>query len=402
MKYLIITQYYAPEVGAAQTRLAATASSLLALGHQVEVVTAMPNYPMGEIAESYRMKFYISEERKGVLVHRFWLWASQGKALSRLMTYLSLMVTALFGLTKVKKPDFIFVNSGPIFLGITGAIYSAFFGKPMIFYVADLWPRSVEHLQGLGARVFLKVALYLESWIYRRSKYVVAVTEGVKEILIKEKKLPPEKVVFLPNGVDTDIFYPRNIKPELVEKYQLQGKKVFIYAGNHGYAHALESVVEAAQLLMSHPEVVIMLVGGGSEKKKLQELAKSKAVQNLIFVDPVAPEILADYLQLADFGLIHVRNSPLAEETRPAKMFPVMAMAKPILYAGFGEGARLLEKVNGGWIIPPENPKALKDKILEIITQPEEAHARGQNNLTYVRQNLTFHSLIKGASHFFV
>jgi glycosyltransferase involved in cell wall biosynthesis len=395
MKFLIITQYFPPEVGAAQTRLAATSKAMLDLGHEVDVVTAMPNYPMGEIFEGYRMKFSVSEDWQGVRVHRFWLWASQGKALSRLMTYLSLMVTALFGIPYVRKPDVVFVNSGPIFLGLTGAIYSAVFKVPMIFYVADLWPRSVEHLQGLGARGALKLALMFEAWIYRRSKYVVAVTEGVRDILLREKQLPAEKVLFLPNGVDTNIFHPRPAKTEIVEKYKLAGKKVFIYAGNHGFAHALESVVEAADLLRGHPEVVIMLVGGGSEKRKLKEIAASKGLENIIFVDPVAPEILADYIQVSDFGLIHVRNSPLAEETRPAKMFPLMAMAKPILYAGFGEGARMLEKVQGGWVVPPEKPEILKDKILEICKLDSQAKQAGENNLAFVKQELNFKTLVE-------
>ncbi len=395
MRFVIITQYYPPEVGAAQTRLAATSRALISLGHQVEVVTGMPNYPKGEIFSNYLWKFYAREERDSAVVHRFWLYASQGKAFSRLMTYLSLMVTSLIGISKIRTPDVIFVNSGPIFLGLTGAVYSWIFRKPMVFYVADLWPRSVQHLDalGAGARILLELALALESWIYRQSRYVVAVTEGVREILIKEKGLRPEKVMFLPNGVDTDIFSPRPVKEDLVQRYKLQGKKVFMYTGNHGYAHALETLVEAAHLLSSNKDIVIMLVGGGSEKKKLQDLATAKGVENLIFVDPVDPVILADYLQIADFGLIHVRNSPLAEETRPAKMFPMMAMGKPILYAGFGEGARLLEKVQGGWVIEPENPEALKDKILELLGATD-AVTKGQNNLRFVRENLNFMRLV--------
>lgn len=394
MRFLMITQYFPPEVGAAQTRLAATAKSLVKAGHEVEVVTAMPNYPEGQIAEKYRGHFYLCELWQNLPVHRFWLWAAQGKAGGRLLAYLSLMVTCLAGLRKVQKPDVVFVNSGPLFLGFSGWMYSRFFGVPMIFYVADLWPRSVEHLQGLGARIFLKWALWLEAWIYSKSRYVVAVTEGVRQILISEKGLSEEKVLFLPNGVDTQIFYPRPPAEDLAKRLNLQGKKVFIYAGNHGYAHALECLIETADLLQAHPEVVLLLVGGGSEKSKLLTLAKEKKLKNVVFVDPVSPEVLADYLQISDVGLVHVRNSPLAEETRPAKMFPMMAMGKPILYAGFGEGARLLETVGGGWIVPPGNPQALAEEILKICQQDKVRLQKGQNNFEYVRQNLDFPKLV--------
>ncbi len=394
MKFLIITQYFPPEVGAAQTRLAATSRSLQQLGHSVEVVTAMPNYPHGVVASEYRGHFYHHEIFQGAIIHRFWLLTSQGKTLRRLLTYLSLMLTSLMGIFIIKKPDLVMVNSGPLFLGLTGFIYSRIFKVPMVFYVADLWPRSVEHLQGLGAQVFLKIALKLEAFIYENSKYVVAVTEGVREILLNEKNLPPEKVLFLPNGVDTEIFYPRSGSQNLIQKYQLQNKKSFIYAGNHGFAHALDTVIETAALLHDHPEIVFLMVGGGSDKERLKKLASEKKLSQIIFVDPVDPVLLADYIEVSFMGLIHVRNSPLALETRPAKMFPLMAMGKAVLYAGFGEGAALLESCQGGWVVPPENPKALKDMILELCQKDAEVNARGQNNLKFVKENMNFTKLV--------
>ena len=394
MKFLIITQYFSPEVGAAQTRLAATSRALQQSGHSVEVVTAMPNYPQGRVDSSYQGSFYRFESIQGAVVHRFWLWTSQGKALGRLLTYLSLMITACGGIFKINKPDLVMVNSGPLFLGLTGFLYSRIFKVPMIFYVADLWPRSVEHLEGLGTKFFMKLALGLEAWIYKKSKYVVAVTEGVREILLKEKNLPAEKVLFLPNGVDTEIFHPRRPLEKLIQTLQLQNKKAFIYAGNHGYAHALETVIDAAALLQDHSEVVFLLVGGGSEKDRLKKLAMEKKLAQVLFIDPVDPVILADYIQISYMGLIHVRNSPLALETRPAKMFPLMAMGKAILFAGFGEGADLLKSCGGGWVLPPENPVALRDKILEVLSQESEVSARGQKNLHFVQEKMNFPKLV--------
>ena len=114
----------------------------------------------------------------------------------------------------------------------------------------------------------------------------------------------------------------------------------------------------------------------------------------MIFIDPVDPVILADYIQISYMGLIHVRNSPLALETRPAKMFPLMAMGKAVLYAGFGEGADLLESCGGGWVVPPENPMALKNKILELLDQKSEVTARGQKNLQFVKEKMNFAKLV--------
>lgn len=392
MRILLLTQYFPPEAGAAPTRLGAMVKSLVKLGHEVEVVTALPNYPFGEILPPYQGRFYVKDEYQGCQVHRFWLVAGQGRTLLRILNYLTFAFTACFGIFKAKRPDLIFVNSGPLFVTLPAQLMSMWWRVPYVFNVSDLWPRSVEHLQGLGGRVFIWVALKLEFMSYKRALYVNAITEGVKEILLKEKNLPPSKVLFLPNGVDTEVFSPRPPDEELLKRLRLQGKKVVIYPGNHGYAHALEFVLQAAALVS--PDVCFLFVGGGSEKAKLQKMAEEMGLKNVIFHEPVAPERLADYIELADLGLIHVRNSPLAEETRPAKMFPMMAMAKPILYAGFGEGAGLLKKVGGGMIVAPENPKSLAEALQSMLMQPAQLRLWGQNNRHFVAESMEFSKLV--------
>src|SRR4051812_45569331 len=113
MKFLILTQFFPHENGAAQTRLAATALALKESGHEVEIVTALPNYPLGQIFEGYKARFYMRETWQGLTVHRFWIFAGQGKALLRLLNYLSFAFTACFAIFVAPRPDFIFVNSGP-------------------------------------------------------------------------------------------------------------------------------------------------------------------------------------------------------------------------------------------------------------------------------------------------
>jgi glycosyltransferase involved in cell wall biosynthesis len=395
MRFLILTQYFPPEVGAAQTRLAALARELRAQGHEVEVITAMPNYPDGEIHEGFE-GFYRCGDWEGVRVHRFWLFASQGRTVARLLNYLSFALTACAGIFVAKKPDWIFVNSGPLFLSLPGRLLSLRFGAPVIFNVSDLWPRSVEHLQGLGGRVFIGLAKALESWSYRKARYVTAITEGVREILLKEKKLPAEKVLFLPNGVDIERFKPKAPDEDLRQRLGLSDRFVLIYPGNHGYAHALHRVLEAAVLLRdSHPKAFFLFVGGGSEKDRLVAMAAKFQLRNVMFHPPVSPDELTSLIDLADVGLIHVRNSPLASETRPAKMFPLMAQAKPILYAGFGEGVELLKQSDGGKSVPPEDPEALAQAVIDLMKDRDRLAAWGKNNRRYVEEHLGTGRLIR-------
>lgn len=401
MRFLLLTQYFPPEVGAAQTRLAGICRELVKNGHQVEIVTSMPNYPTGKIFPGYQGKIYCQERWEGLIVRRFWCFPSQGKTWARLLNYLSFSFFVFLGVLVCRRPEVVFVNSGPLFLACPGWFFSKVWRAKFIFNVSDLWPRSVEHVGGLGGKIFVKLAGILESWAYRQADIINAVTEGIREILINEKSVPAEKILFLPNGVDVSLFSPERGSEmenggDLKTSLNLQGKFVAVYPGNHGYAHALDKVLQAASLLQdTDPTMHFLFVGGGSEKPKLFEMAQQLKLRNVTFVDPVSPEKLVYYIGLADVGLIHVRNSPLAMETRPAKMFPLMAMGKPILYAGFGEGTKIIERIGGGKIVESENPEALKDALLDMKSTKEDLVRMGIRNRQYVVNEMSFSRIVR-------
>lgn len=406
MKFLVLTQFFPPETGAPQTRLSEFTQNLVKLGHEVEVLTAMPHYPAGKISEGYQNKFYVKEDYKGIPTHRVWLYAAQGKSIQRLLCYLSFTVTALFGLFVCKKPDYIFINSGPLFLSLTGRFFSIIWNRPVLFNVADLWPRSVEQLNGTGGFGLLKkLALALESWSYKRAKFVTAVTEGIKTILLTEKNVPEAKLLYLPNGVNTELYNPHNpsLRPEqLCKKLQLESKFILIYSGNHGFAHALDNILNAAKIIQTQAnqnealnKIHFLFVGDGSDKSRLVQIKENLKLNNVSFLEPVNQEALADYLNISHVGLINIRNTHLANETRPAKMFPMMSMEKPILFAGFGEGAEIIKSCNGGLVIEPENPEHLAKSTLEIFNNYERFKTLGANNRNFVIQHLQFKSIVQ-------
>lgn len=397
MNILLLTQYYTPEVGAAQARLEALSQELIKSGHGLEVLTAMPNYPHGRIFDGYQ-SFAMTERLGKILVRRFWVYASQGKGLGRLFNYLSFTMTCFFAIFQKRKPDLIFVNSGPLFLGIPGVFFSWWYSCPLVFNVSDLWPRSVEHLaSSLSGRIFIRWSEALESWIYKKSDFINAITEGVQKILIEEKKVPAEKILFLPNGVDLGLFSSAGLSAkarELKRKMGLEDHFIFIYPGNHGFAHALEFVLEAAELV-SEAKVHFFFIGGGSEKPRLQEMALAKGLTNVTFHEPVPMAELPAYLLMADAGLVHLKNSPLAEETRPAKLFPLMAAKLPILFCGFGEGRGLLQKQQGEWIVDPERPDLMAEKIMEMMNQREKLKLAGEENYRLVKSQFSTSTLIQ-------
>lgn len=394
MKLLILTQYFSPEVGAPQTRLLAMSRVLRKLGHEVEVVTAFPNYPEGRIFPGYGRSLYRRELHDGVTIHRVWLYAALGGGFKRMWNYASFAITSVLGLLRSRKPDYIFIESPSLLLTLPGYLFSRIWGISYILNVADLWPDSVREKGFLKQGPLIEWIAWLERWSYKKAAYVNAMTEGMRETLLREKGLPPEKVLFLPNGVDTSLYRPRPEDTDLKNRLGLQGKKIILYAGTQGHAHALEHVLRAAKLLENQPEIHFLFLGNGSARAGLEELHKELHLRNVTFRDPISIEQLPPYFSIAECGLSSLRDLPLFDGARPAKVFPVLASGKPLIFVGRGEGAQLVERAKAGIVVPPANPEALVEAVNQLMSDPSLAQELGKNGREFVQANLQWSKLI--------
>jgi colanic acid biosynthesis glycosyl transferase WcaI len=394
MRLLILTQYFPPEIGAPQTRFQAMVAELKQMGHEVEVVTAMPNYPRGYIFPEYRRRLYCREVRDGIVVHRVWIYAAMGGGLRRVLSYGSFVITSVLGLLRAGKPDYVFVESPPLPLTLPAYAFARIWGVPVIMNVADLWPGAAVEMGLLKDGVFADLMRQFERWSYRHATYVNAMTEGIQKYLLEEKGLAPEKVMFLPNGVDTMHYCPRPADIDLKRQLGLEGKKIILYQGTHGYAHGLDVVLRAAQLLDDQPELHFLLIGDGSERVRLEKLQQSIELRNVTFHDAVSVEELPPYFSIAECGLVSLRDLPILYSARPAKMFPILASGKPIIFVGKGEGARLAEQAQAAIVVPPGKPEALADAVRQLMANPGMAEELGSNGRRFVEANLQWSKLI--------
>lgn len=394
MRILMLTQYFAPEIGGPQTRLAAMCAELQRLGHDVEVVTGFPNYPRGKIFPGYRNALYRREVRHGFTIHRVWLYPAMGGGIGRMINYASFAATSIYGLMRAAKPDYIFVESPPLFLAISAYVAGRLRGAPFIFSVADLWPDAIVEGGFLQDGFLMRCLSAIEKWSYRKAAYVNAVTEGIRDALLHKKSLPSEKVLFLPNGVDTVRFRPRSEDATLKKVYGLEGKRVILWTGTLGYAHGLENVLQAAQLLKDRPEIHFLFVGDGSAKATLQKTARTLRLSNVTFRDPVPVEELPPFLSLADCGIASLLNIPIHEGARPSKIFPVLASGKPLIFVGKGECARLVQQAGAGLVVTPGDPCALAQAVLQLTSDPESARTLGMRGRQFVEANLQWSKLI--------
>ena len=395
LKILVLAQYFAPEIGASQVRLASFCREVREAGHAVEIVTAMPHHPAGRIFPEYQGKFYRRETWEGLPIHRVWLYADNSSHLKRLLNYASFCLTCLFGLARATRPDYIFVDSPPLFLGVPGWIAAKIWRVPLLFNVADLWPDSVRDLGIMGDGLLVNMAYRLERWIYRQATSVTAVTEGIRAVLVGSKRLAPEKVMFLPNGVDAKLFQPCPPDEKLKRRMGLAGKKIVLYAGNHGYAGAVEQVLYAANSLRDEPSLHFLFIGDGPEKRKLMELAARLRLSNVTFHDQVPLAVMPSFLSISDLAVVTLRKSQVMAGARPAKSLVMMAGGKPIVLSAEGEAARLLEAAGSGVVVPPEDYEAIARAIGQLMHDPDRASQMGANGRRFVVSNFEWSSLVR-------
>lgn len=395
MRFLFLTQYFAPEVGAPQVRLAAMARELVRLGHEVEVVTAMPNYPQGSIWPEYQRRIYRRDQWEGITVHRVWLYAASGAGFKRVLNYLSFSMMSLLGLARARRPDFIFAESPPLTIALPAALFSMWWRKPIILNVADLWPDSMTEMGLMGPGVALTAAEWLERWSYRGATFINAVTQGIQKVLVECKRVPPTKVLFLPNGVDTTLFRPQSPDLALMRSLGLDGKKIVVYAGTLGLFQGLDVALDAFQRLeATDPDAVLVFLGSGSDRQRLIERTQDLKLGNVRFLDPQPLEFVARLYSIAVAGFACLKALPLFDGARPSKVFPIMSSGRPVIYSGAGEGARLILEANAGVVTAPEDVDQLTKGFRLILRDSRLAAALGANGRSYVEQRLSWSSLV--------
>jgi colanic acid biosynthesis glycosyl transferase WcaI len=388
LRFLILSQYFPPEVGAPQVRLLAMAKALKLRGHEVNVVTAMPNYPRGEVFPAYRGRWLVHEEIEGLRVTRTWIYPATGnRVLRRLVSYLSFTLSALWGCLRAPKPDYIFVESPPLFLGATAWLASRLRRAPYIFNVSDLWPESAVSLGIVTNRAMISLAERLERFCYRHAFRVCAVTEGIRATIAAVPGAAP--VLLLPNGVDLNLFHR-------VEAAGIDGvtssEIAFTFAGTHGYAQGLEVIVEAARRLIGRRDIRFVLVGDGPEKARIRELARD--LPNVLFIDPVPVSAMPRIFSASRASIVPLRKLDLFKGARPSKILPSLACETPVIYAGEGETTELIEANQCGLVVPPECPEKLAEAVVRLADDPALSERLGRHGRRLVSEQYSWDSIV--------
>lgn len=390
MRVVFLTQYFPPEVGAPQNRLFDLALRLKGSGVDITVLTAMPNYPSMVVHESYRGKWFCRENIGGLDILRSWIFvtANRKNLILRLLTYFSFVMSSLFvGTLKLRKFDYIFCESPPLFLGISAFMLKIMKGGKLIFNVSDLWPESAEKLGLVTNKTMLSLASRLEEFLYRRSELICGQTQGIVGNI--SARFPDKNVYWLKNGVDLSSFDPNKAEPDWRKTNGFTDNDfIILYAGILGFAQGLEVIFHAAETLKDNDRIKFVIIGSGPEREKLIAMKEKLALTNVRFFEPQPRESMPDIISACNAGIIPLRRLDLFKGAIPSKIFEFLAMKKPILLGVEGEAIELLiDDGHCGLAFVPENSDDLARQIQALIASPEQAATLGKNGYDYVIRN---------------
>ncbi|MBP2017889.1 glycosyltransferase involved in cell wall biosynthesis [Symbiobacterium terraclitae] len=281
-------------------------------------------------------------------------------------------------------PDVIIGSSPHPFAALAAAYLARKLGSRFVLEVRDLWPQALVDMGGLReSHPGVKLLRFIERRLYARAERIVVLAAGAERYLT-ERGVDPERIVYVPNGVHLDNF---RVSPDRRQSRARFGFDCFtiVYAGAHGPANALETIVKAAQMVSDLP-VKFVLVGDGPAKDSLVELARSLAVRNVQFLDPVPKSEMADLLSAADAAVITLRNAQaFSYAVSPNKLFDYMAAGRPILCAVPGEVAQLVRTAGAGIPVEPENEAQLADAVRQLVALPQtEREQMGHRGRAYL------------------
>jgi colanic acid biosynthesis glycosyl transferase WcaI len=393
-RWLVLTQYYAPEMGAPQIRLRCVVSELRRHGKDVSVLTAMPNYPAGRIFDQYRGRFFCREKIDGVDVKRTWVYAATGKAFgARFLNYCSFSLTALAVALFGRRPDVLFLEAQPLPLGIVALFMKYTRGVPYICNVPDLQVDVARELGFIRKRSLLWLAERLEDLLLKNAWKVSTVTHRFMEHF-ESRGVPASRITFLPNGADTELLQPREPSREYLDEWQLHEKMTFVYAGTHAYYHGLDTLVAAAEILKADPAIRIVMVGDGPERERIRGLAREKGLDNIVFAS-VPYEKTGQLYSIACGAVSTLRNLPVAKGMRLSKVFPALSCGVPVIYSGEGEAADLLVQNECGITTPAEDPTALAEAMRSLARNPALRQRLGTNGRLLVQRAYSWATIVE-------
>lgn len=384
MNLVVITPHFAPDVAPTGSVMTRIVHELAELGHTIEVITALPWYRDHAVEAAFAGKLIRYEDvRWGRITRLYPFPATDKRALIRRAAAFA-GFSALGTVVGARGPhvEGVLAVSPPLTLGLTGWAIARARRATLVFNVQDVYPDVAVELGVLKEGPLLGATRRLERFCYERADAVTVLSEELQDN-VGGKTTQPAKVRVIPNFVDTTAIEPSERENSYRREFGLESKVVVMYAGNVGLSQSLDIVIEAASALSHEEDVVFVINGQGAARRDLERTARG--LGNVRFVDMQPVERLGEVLGAGDIHLVPLKRG-LARSSVPSKTYSILAAGRPLIASvdRGSEVARLVEKAEAGFAVPPEDPEALTKAIRRLLEAPAERARMGRSGRRFV------------------
>jgi glycosyltransferase involved in cell wall biosynthesis len=386
VRILLLTQYFWPE----SFRINDLVLAWREQGHEVIVLTGLPNYPAGRLYPGYSFRGPYREAFSGTPVRRLPIvLRGPHRGVQLALNYLSFVCSAiLLGPFFVRERyDLVFVYApSPVTQTIPGIWLKFLRRVPVVLWLQDLWPDTLVAVGAVKPGLTLRAFTALTRWIYRHCDAILvqshAFVDGVRRVC------PDARDVRVMMNWADDFYRPQDVPLDAPERRELPPGFVIVFAGNLGSAQSLETAVAAADLLRNEP-VSWVFIGDGNQREFLEQERRTRHLEHAIrLLGWRPPEAMPRYLAISDVLLVSLRRNPTMARTIPAKLQTSLAMGRPVLAALDGEGARIVEESGAGVLVTPDDPESLAQGALRLLRAGPDGRARmGKNGRVYATRH---------------
>ncbi len=369
MQILVISQYFWPE----NFRINDIVQEFVQRGHDVTVLTGVPNYPMGVVFAEFREHAERFTNFQGAEIVRVPLLPRGNGGLRLFINYISFFLAAsTIGLWKVRKRrfDVVFVfEPSPITVGIPAIIYRKISRTPVIFWVLDLWPETLSAIGVIRSPTLLAIVGKLVRIIYNRCDFVLGQSKGFLENIAKycDNK---EKIRYFPNWAES-IYQKGSVTPAPEVRIQNNIFNV-MFAGNIGEAQDFPTILAAAELLKADEQIRWLIVGDGRMSNWLKaEVVRRGLQKSFILLGRFSEDRMPSFFIHADALLVSLKADPVFSLTIPGKVQSYLMAGIPIIGVLDGEGMQVIKEANAGIVCPSGDSQALADAVREMAKMPK-------------------------------
>lgn len=369
MQILVISQYFWPE----NFRINDIVQEFVQRGHDVTVLTGLPNYPMGAVFTEFRDHPEMFTKFQGAEIVRVPLLPRGNGGLRLFLNYISFfLVASTIGLWRLRKRKFdvVFVfEPSPITVGIPAIIYRKISRTPVIFWVLDLWPETLSAIGVIRSKTMLAAVGKLVRIIYNRCDFVLGQSKGFLENISKycDNK---EKIRYFPNWADS-IYQKANVIPAPEVSVKNNTFNV-MFAGNIGEAQDFPMILDAAELLKADEQIRWLIVGDGRMTDWLQaEVVRRGLQKSFILLGRFSEDRMPSFFMHADALLVSLKADPVFSLTIPGKVQSYLMAGIPIVGALDGEGGQVIREAKAGIVCPSGDSLALADAVREMAKMPQ-------------------------------